>query len=97
MSPQANGATEPDHIERYAEPDPAGWISFTHLPSGHLISTVWVDRTDIDMHGVPYGTCVRDPEGTWTEQRRYATEDLARAGHAEIVAALTDQTAGDAR
>ena len=60
------------------------------LPNGRWISTVWLGLDHHYGNGPPliFETMVFDREGEWTDldQRRYSTEEQARAGHAEMVA-----------
>lgn len=66
-------------------------IKQTTLSDGRRVSTVFLG-VDHGYGGVPllFETMVFGVSGDSLDQQRYSTEDEARQGHAEIVAALTD-------
>jgi hypothetical protein len=64
------------------------WVSFTHLPSGHLVSTVMLGEENDEP--TVFGTAVQGPDGIWSEERLYDSEDEAREGHLDVVAKVAE-------
>ena len=74
----------------YAEPSAARWLSYTHLPSGHSVSTVILDHDDPAL-ARDFGTSVMEPNGSWAEVKRYTNEDDAIDGHVRTVERLVEE------
>lgn len=81
--------TDPQDFADHSRPSPSRWMSFTHLPSGHTVSTVMLDNDDPNL-AHDFGTSVLDPDGTWALVERYSNEEDAHEGHLKVVARLAE-------
>lgn len=64
-------------------------VSYSELPDGTCISTVWFGVSHNPGKPLIFETIVFSPAGEAVECWRYQTRDEAHAGHDQIVASMT--------